>query len=530
MLPSLHGKMNRYARGLIIDLMEKKENIRNISVISNLDHGKSTLLRKLINRFYINEGEDLTSIYEEKYREKPLFYEFYSDDGYIYSYLINLMDTPENIELSSEITSALRCTDGTLIVIDYFRGISVDTETILRQSLQELNKPIIFINKIDKAIFEFKHDYETIYKNFLQIIENTKDIISIYMNKEIMGNVEEYPDSDNVAFGCALGNWGFTINTFAKMYSRKLKIEKNKLIKRLWGDNFFNIKQKKWSEEPENDNSKRSFCANILEPLIKLANTVLLGKKEVYEPLFNKFGIQLKGDEKKLQGKVLMHKVMSKWIELSDILLEMIVLHIPSPKASQKYRTSYLYQGSMKDDYSKTMMNCDPDGPLTMILCKMIPLSSTGRFYAFGRVFSGKLRRSQKIRILGPNYKLLKQDDLYIKTIEKVFYVESLDEVSCGNICSLVGIDEAFLKQYNIATSKKYYAIKSIKYPLSPIIKVAVNAKNQVDLPKLISELILLLKADPFVQIINTETANIINGSGELHLEMCSKDLIIDYA
>ena len=535
MLPSLKTKINRYYREFIVELIEKQEKIRNISVISNLGHGKSTLMNKLICRYCIMEAEDYTEICEVKDSAIALLYEYFSDDLYIYeSFLINLMNTPEHIELSSEITSALRCTDGTLIIIDYIKGISVHIETILRQSLQELNKPVIFINKIDKAIFEFKHDPETIYQNLLQIIEKTNAIISIYMNKEVMGNLEVYPDLGNVAFGCALGGWGFTINTFAKMYSKKLKIEKNKLIKRLWGNNFFNPKQKKWSEEPENDNVKRSFCAFILEPLIKLANTVLLGKKEVYQPLLNKLNIQLniqlKGEELKFQGKYLMNTVMRKWIEVSDILLEMIVLHIPSPRASQKYKTSYLYQGSMEDDCAKAMMNCDPDGPFMMFVSKMNPISDKGRFYAFGRVFSGKVRKGQKIRILGPNYKPGKQDDLYIKTIEKVFFIEELDEVSCGKICSLVGIDEVNLKQCTISTSEQAHVIEVIKNPVSLIIKVAVNAKNPGDLPKLVSDLIILSKADPLVQVINTETEHIIYGSEELHLEMCLKNLVKDYA
>jgi elongation factor 2 len=59
---------------------------------------------------------------------------------------------------------------------------------------------------------------------------------------------------------------------------------------------------------------------------------------------------------------------------------------------------------------------------------------------------------------------------------------------------------------------------------------VAVNAKNPADLPKLIAGLVKMSKADPLVQVINTETEHIICGSGELHLEICLKDLVDDYA
>ena len=67
--------------------------------------------------------------------------------------------------------------------------------------------------------------------------------------------------------------------------------------KRLWGDNYYNPKEKKWSTEPEDETVKRAFCVNILEPLIKLARTVTTGKKEVYLPLLEKLGIKLTSEE-----------------------------------------------------------------------------------------------------------------------------------------------------------------------------------------------------------------------------------------
>ena len=211
MLPSLKTRINPYYREFILDLTEKQEKIRNIWVISNLGHGKSTLINKIINRYCIMEAKKPEDKYyteinnkkfskdnKMKWSQIALLYEYYSDYYKSESFLINLMDTPEHIELSSEATSALRCADGTLIVIDCIEGVSSYIETILIHSLQELIKPVIFINKIDKPIFEFKHDLETIYQNFLKIIENTNDIISTYMNEKVMGNLEVYPDSGNV--------------------------------------------------------------------------------------------------------------------------------------------------------------------------------------------------------------------------------------------------------------------------------------------------------------------------------------------
>ena len=302
--------------------MDNPNNIRNMSVIAHVDHGKSTLTDSLIARAGIIAQEKAGDTRYTDTREDEaargitikstgvsLYYEYdFEDNGNMGKFLINLIDSPGHVDFSSEVTAALRVTDGALVVVDYVEGVCVQTETVLRQSLQELIKPVLMINKCDRALFELKHNSETMYQNFLRVIENTNVNISTYMNEEAMGDLQVYPDSGTVAFGSALHGWGFTLTTFAKMYAAKLKMEKKKLIKRLWGDNYFNPKEKKWSDEPEDETVKRAFCANILEPLIKLANTVASGKKEVYQPLLKKLNIELKGEELELQGKYLMRK------------------------------------------------------------------------------------------------------------------------------------------------------------------------------------------------------------------------------
>lgn len=110
---------------------------------------------------------------------------------------------------------------------------------------------------------------------------------------------------------------------------------------------------------------------------------------------------------------------MSKWLPAADTLLEMMVLHLPSPRAAQKYRTSYLYEGPQEDIVAQSMRACDPNGPLMIYISKMVPAADKGRFYAFGRVFSGTVSSGQKVRIMAANYKVGKKDDLYEKNITR---------------------------------------------------------------------------------------------------------------
>jgi elongation factor 2 len=96
---------------------------------------------------------------------------------------------------------------------------------------------------------------------------------------------------------------------------------------------------------------------------------------------------------------------MSRWLPAADCLLEMMVLHLPSPRMAQKYRTCYLYEGSQDDECAVAMRNCDPKGPLMIYISKMVPSTDKGRFYAFGRIFSGTVTSGQKVRIMGANYR-----------------------------------------------------------------------------------------------------------------------------
>jgi len=70
-----------------------------------------------------------------------------------------------------------------------------------------------------------------------------------------------------------------------------------------------------------------------------------------------------------------------------------------------------------------------------------------------------------------------------------------------------------------------------MKYSVSPVVRVAVDVKNATDLPKLVEGLRKLAKADNLVQCLTEDAGeHIVAGCGELHVEICLKDLEEDYA
>merc|ERR1712127_1015418 len=258
-----------------------------------------------------------------------------------------------------------------------------------------------------------------------------------------------------------MGGWGFNVERFAKIYAGKMGVDKEKMMKRLWGDCFFNAKKKTWTnvQHPEGCDKplERAFCQFIMSPINQLMTAIMQGNKEKYEKMMGTLGIVLKGDDKQLTGKPLMKRTMQIWINAADTLLSMIVTKLPSPRQAQKYRVENLYEGPMDDAAANAIRACDKDGPLMMYISKMVPTSDKGRFYAFGRVFSGTIATGQKVRIQGPHYKPGGKDDLNVKNIQRTVLMmgrttEQIADVPCGNTVALVGVDQYLLKSGTLTT------------------------------------------------------------------------------
>ncbi|KAF7694703.1 Elongation factor 2 [Cucumispora dikerogammari] len=705
------------------ELMNNQTNIRNISVIAHVDHGKSTLTDCLVIKARIaseSSGGDRymdtradeqergitikataismnfalsNDILEENLKQK------YNGENF----LINLIDSPGHVDFSSEVTAALRVTDGALVVIDTIDGICVQTETVMRQAIAERIRPTVVLNKIDRALLELNETKIDLAQKLRTRVEDFNVKLELNSPEDCVTPRSLRPEDNEFSFCSGLQGWGFTLRVFARIYKdffEQEKLEKVERHKKTYGvlseienndilskfakyivkiENKFRIlceNRSEWSKisgwvkslpeqfkdkinvalskvissykkkainiqkfdkvteirtlegmsfyedlgltisnlendiissktfnfnhfldvngndtyplfynyekkldsietqfteqkvcellwsskifyegDPFDPNNNRGMFKSegtseqqplivfILNPIYAVRDAVLAKDCKKIREILKNFKVEFEPDEiEKLDVKKLFIHVMKKWLPASNTLLEQIILNLPSPITSQKYRYEALYTGPKTDPIALSIRDASnlPESPVVMYVSKMIPFG-TGRFIAFGRVFSGVLRPGIKVRIQGQDYdheSVLaggNPNDLFHKSVQRVVVmmgrnINDISQCPAGNIIGLIGIDNELKKTGTIATVP-CYNIKSMKFSVSPVVKYSIRPKNAVDLPKLKEGLLKLSKSDPLTVVGFEENGELtIAGAGELHLEISLNDLRNEYA
>jgi len=130
------------------------QNIRNIAIIAHVDHGKTTLVDKLLKEggvFRANQQvEERAMDSMDLEREKGITIKAKNTSVHWKDKIINILDTPGHADFGGEVERALRMVDGVLLVIDAYDGPQAQTRFVLRKALAHGLKVVIVINKIDR--------------------------------------------------------------------------------------------------------------------------------------------------------------------------------------------------------------------------------------------------------------------------------------------------------------------------------------------------------------------------------------------
>ncbi|GAB4314889.1 MAG: elongation factor EF-2 [Methanobacteriaceae archaeon] len=210
-------------------------------------------------------------------------------------------------------------------------------------------------------------------------------------------------------------------------------------------------------------------------------------------------------------------KELAQKVPLHEVLLGMVVEHLPSPDVAQKYRVPNIWSGDIESEEGQTMINTSPDGPLAVMVTDVSIDKHAGEI-ATGRVYGGTIEKGSEIFFVGSMGKARAQQVGVYMGPERV----NTDKVPAGNIVAITGAKNAVAGETITNYGNKIEAFEGLEHISEPVVTVAVEAKNTKDLPKLIEVLRQVGKEDPTVRVeINEETGeHLISGMGELHLEI----------
>jgi len=202
----------------IKDLMKQQDKIRNIAIAAHIDHGKTTFSDNLLAGagmlstetagkqraldFHVDESERGITI------DSASVSMIHNVDGE--DYLINLIDTPGHVDFGGDVTRAMRAVDGAVVLCCAVEGIMPQTETVLRQALKELVKPVLFINKVDRLIKEVKLTPQEMEKKFIKIIDHINELIENIAPEGYKEKWKVGVGEGSVAFGSAFHNWALS--------------------------------------------------------------------------------------------------------------------------------------------------------------------------------------------------------------------------------------------------------------------------------------------------------------------------------
>ncbi|KAG8516396.1 Elongation factor-like GTPase 1 [Galemys pyrenaicus] len=335
-------------------------------------------------------------------------------------YLINLIDSPGHVDFSSEVSTAVRLCDGCILVVDAVEGVCPQvrlggvgpallqvgrpalvhgqlTQAVLRQAWLENIRPVLVINKMDRLVTELKFTPQEAYSHLKNILEQVNALTGTLFTSKVLEERAERvpgaqgqpqpepepgprlydwsagleheddshlyfaPERGNVVFASAVDGWGFGIEHFAAIYSQRMGVRKEVLLKTLWGDYCVNAKAKRivkadqppgsssdshvrmaaeyperrqaetrcgggqgpHTAPPQAKGKKPLFVQLILENLWSLYDAVLTRDKDKVDRIVAALGLKLGAREARHSDpRVQLGAICSQWLPVSRAVLK----------------------------------------------------------------------------------------------------------------------------------------------------------------------------------------------------------------
>jgi len=209
-------------------------------------------------------------------------------------------------------------------------------------------------------------------------------------------------------------------------------------------------------------------------------------------------------------------KELAKKALIHEVVLEMVIEHLPNPIVAQKYRIPHIWRGDIESIAGQTMLHCKADGPAVFMVTKIWMDPHAGEI-ATGRLYGGTIRKGDELSVIGqPGTARVQQVGVFVGA-DRI----TVDNVSAGNIAGISGV-KAAIAGSTVTDDPEIDSFERIIHVSEPVVTKAIEAKHMKDLPKLVEVLHMVAKADPSLVVeINQETGeHLLSGMGELHLEI----------
>lgn len=455
----------------IISLIAKTENIRNCTVIAHIDHGKTTLTDSLIAASGLLSKDVAATArlldYDMIEQERGITIKasgislIHTLDGT--EHLIHLIDTPGHIDFSSHVTRGLRLTDGAIIVVDAIEGLMVQTETVTRQAMRELVRPVLFVNKVDRLINEKRYGAQKVAEEVSKVVREFNAMLGKYLDDDRLEEWEVSFVRNSLCIGSALDKWAIGIKDLLEQTGGKTK------------------------------------PSILSKAFLELISNIVDRYRE--------------GNEAGL----------SEEFPIAERVLDAVVKTVPNPIVSQNYRVPIFWEGDTNSIIGRSLLSCDSKGPLLMLVGDVQADRHAGLVGAV-RIFSGTLRRAKPLLNLRTRSegKSLQVGLFMSKTrvphdeIEagNLAFISGIKELATGDTLVESGIADTI-------------PMKGLQYPTEPVVTYTIEPKKLAELDDVQKSIVAFVGTDPALEFeMNEETGEmLISGAGELHVEISVEKL-----
>ncbi|MFD1955215.1 translational GTPase TypA [Paenibacillus thailandensis] len=160
--------------------MQARENIRNIAIIAHVDHGKTTLVDKLLQQsgtFREHEAVQERAMDSNALERERGITILAKNTAITYKdTLINIVDTPGHADFGGEVERIMKMVDGVLLVVDAYEGCMPQTKFVLRKALEHQLTPIVVVNKIDRPAARPAEVIDEVLDLFIELGANDEQL------------------------------------------------------------------------------------------------------------------------------------------------------------------------------------------------------------------------------------------------------------------------------------------------------------------------------------------------------------------